>query len=71
MTLSGGLMMQARKVVSCRGVCGTVMGVGLEGRNLIPFAQLNDDAAFFDGDDLGSVRNPLKPPSPHLDTDIR
>lgn len=26
--------------------------VGLEGRNLIPFAQLNDDAAFFDGDDL-------------------
>lgn len=26
--------------------------IGLEGRNLIPFAQLNDDAAFFDGDDL-------------------
>lgn len=24
----------------------------MEGRNLIPFAQLNDDAAFFDGGDL-------------------
>jgi len=33
-----------------RGSFGSWVGLG--GRNLIPFAQLNDDAAFFDGDDL-------------------
>lgn len=33
-----------------RGSYDSWVGVGR--KNLIPFAQLNDDAAFFDGDDL-------------------